>query len=113
MTTYDSIAEAGTASFFFYRQWAESEALGQVESNIWQASQEDWRAGAWLLSKKLPRQYGKDDAVERTDLKQRMAAEFIDFIEGHVGPDTFKEVLEALAGWGDSELDPQELPAPS
>jgi hypothetical protein len=42
-----------------------------------------------------------------------MAAEFIDFIEGHVGPDTFKEVLEALAGWGDSELDPQELPAPS
>jgi hypothetical protein len=103
----------GHARFVREFRKAESEALGQVESNIWQASQEDWRAGAWLLSKKLPQQYGKDDEVERTEMQQRMAAEFIDFIEGHVGADAFKEVLEALAGWGDTELDSQALPVPA
>ena len=42
-----------------------------------------------------------------------MATEFIEFIERHVSADTYKEVLEALAGWGDSELDPQALPVPA
>ncbi len=65
------------------------------------------------MSKKLPQQYGKDDVVERTEMQQRMATEFIEFIERHVSADTYKEVLEALAGWGDSELDPQALPVPA
>lgn len=31
----------------------DGEILGQVESNIVQASREDWRAGAWYLSRRL------------------------------------------------------------
>jgi hypothetical protein len=90
---------------------AESDALGQVEMNVWQQSQEDWRAGAWLLSKKDPQRYGKEPD-ERAALQQQVVSEFIDFIESHVSRATFDEVLNALAGYGDTELDPKALPCP-
>jgi len=91
---------------------AESDALGQLESNMWQQSQEDWRCGAWLLTKKLPSQYGDLAAVERVALQQQVVSEFIDFIESHVSAGAFQEVLHALSDYGDEELDERSLPCP-
>jgi hypothetical protein len=93
---------------------AESDALGQVESNIWQQSQEDWRAGAWLLSKKDRRRYGDDREVAiRHELSQQVVAEFLGFVQKHVSTEAFSEVLHALAAFGDAELDPAQLPVPA
>jgi transposase-like protein len=109
----DIAAGKNTAYARFVRDFnkAESDALGQLESNMWQQSQDDWRAAAWLLSKKDPRRYGKD-SDEREALQQQVVSEFIDFIQRHVSPGAFQEVLHALSDYGDEELDDRALPCP-
>jgi hypothetical protein len=91
---------------------AESDALGQLESNMWQQSQEDWRCGAWLLTKKLPSQYGDLAAVERVALQQQVVRELFDFLQRHVGNDVFNEICAALVEFGNEELDERALPCP-
>ena len=110
----DIAAGRNTAHARFVQEFrkAESGALGQVESNMWQQSQEDWRCGAWLLSKKLPSQYGDLAAVERSTLQEQVVREFIDFIQSHVSAGAYQEMLHALPSYGDEELDPAALPRP-
>jgi len=111
----DIAAGRNTAHARFVQDFrkAESDALGQLESNMWQQAQEDWRCGAWLLTKKLPNQYGDLAAAAREALQQQVVSEFIDFIESHVSPGAFQEVLHALANFGDEELDEKALPVPA
>jgi hypothetical protein len=90
---------------------AESDALGQIESNVWQQSQDDWRAGAWLLSKKDPQRYGKEPD-ERGALQQQVVREFLEFVERHVSRGAFDEVLTALVEHGNEEIDDRALPCP-
>ena len=90
---------------------AESDALGQLESNMWQQSQEDWRAGAWLLSKKDPQRYGKEPD-EREALQQQVVRELFDFLQKHVSGGAFNEVCTALAEYGNEEIDDRALPCP-
>ncbi len=85
--------------------------MGQLETNIWQQSQDDWRAAAWLLSKKGPRRYGKEPD-EREALQKQIVREFFDFIQSHISQAAFNEVCEALGNYGDEELDEAALPCP-
>jgi transposase-like protein len=109
----DQAAGKNTAYSRFVQDFnkAESDALGQLESNMWQQSQEDWRAGAWLLSKKDPQRYGKEPD-EREALQQQVVREFLDFIQRHISGDAFQEVLHALAEYGSEEIDDRALPCP-
>ena len=66
-----------------------------------------------MLTKKLPNQYGDLAAAAREALQQQVVSEFIDFIESHVSPGAFQEVLHALANFGDEELDEKALPVPA
>lgn len=92
---------------------AESDALGQLEVNMWRQSEEDWRSAAWLLAKKDPEQYGKDiDAAVLDRLRQQIVREFFAFIQKHISATAFEEVCAALAGYGDEELDDRALPCP-
>jgi hypothetical protein len=111
----DQAAGKNTAYSRFVQDFnkAESDALGQLESNLWQQAQEDWRAGAWLLTKKLPNQYGDLAAAAREALQQQVVSEFVSFVQSHVSPGAFQEVLHALANYGDEELDPTALPVPA
>jgi hypothetical protein len=101
------------ASFVQSFRKAESDALGQLETNLWQQSQEDWRAGAWLLARKLPNQYGDVTPAAREALQQQVVSEFVSFIQSHVSPNAFQEVLHALADYGNEELDERALPVPA
>ena len=87
----------------------EAQVLGQIESNVMQASAEDWRAGAWILSKKLPGQYGGLEKVA----KQAMAAELLDFAQKRCTPEIYQGLLDALMHYGDEDIDPGALPAPA
>jgi transposase-like protein len=109
----DELAGRNTAHSRFLRDFrkAESDALGQVEMNVWAQSQEDWRAGAWLLSKKDPRRYGKEPD-EREALQQQVVSEFLDFVQRHVSSGAFNEVCTALAEYGNEEIDDRALPCP-
>jgi hypothetical protein len=78
---------------------------------MWQQSQEDWRAGAWLLSKKLPQQYGKEPD-EREAVRQQVVREFLEFVERHISRDAFTEVCDALVSYGNEEIDDRALPCP-
>jgi transposase-like protein len=111
----DLAAGRSTAHAQFVQSFrkAESDALGQLESNMWQQAQEDWKCSAWLLAKKLPNQYGDLTAAAREALQQQVVTEFVSFIESHVSPGAFQEVLHALADHGDDELDPTALPVPA
>ena len=91
---------------------AESDALGQLESNMWQQSQEDWRCGAWLLTKKLPSQYGDLAAAERVAIQQQVVREFLEFVQRHISRGAFDEVLTALVEHGNEEIDDRALPCP-
>jgi hypothetical protein len=91
---------------------AESDALGQIESNMWQQSQEDWRCGAWLLTKKLPSQYGDLAAAERLAIQQQVVRELFDFLQKHVSGGAFNEVCTALVEYGNEEIDDRALPCP-
>jgi hypothetical protein len=79
--------------------------------NIWQQSQEDWRAGAWLLSKKDSRRYGKEPD-EREALQKAIVSELFDFLQKHVSGGAFNEVCTALAEYGNEEIDERALPCP-
>ena len=109
----DSAAGKNAAYTRFVRDFrkAESDPLGQLESNIWKQSQEDWRAGAWLLSKKDPLRYGKEPD-EREASQRQMVKEFFVFIESHVSRAAFRELCKALVAYGDAELDATALPCP-
>ena len=50
---------------------------------------------------------------QREALQQQVVSEFIDFIESHVSAGAYREVLHALANYGDEELDPTALPVPA
>ena len=103
-TAYSRFAEQ-------FRQ-AEAEALANLEATVYAASQSDWRAGAWLLARKRPGEYGSVDERERLD-KRAMAAELIGFLERHISPLAFDEVCQTLASRGDAELDARLLPVPA
>jgi transposase-like protein len=109
----DIAAGSDTAHARFVRSLhkAESDALGQVETNVWQQSQDDWRAGAWLLSKKDPRRYGKEPD-EREALQKAIVAELFDFLQKHVSGGAFTEVCDALVSYGNEEIDERALPCP-
>ncbi len=56
-------------------------------------------------------EYGeKPEVIDR--LKKQAVEELIDFLEARARPETFREVLDLLAGYGDAERDPQALPCP-
>ncbi|MBW1907769.1 MAG: helix-turn-helix domain-containing protein [Deltaproteobacteria bacterium] len=107
----DETAGRRTAHARFLKAFRETEAqvLGQIESNVMQASAEDWRAGAWILSKKLPGQYGGLEKVA----KQAMAAELLDFAQKRCTPEIYQGLLDALMHYGDEDIDPGALPAPA
>ena len=97
-----------TAHATFLKNFREAEAtsLGQLESNIWQQAQEDWRASAWLLSRKLPNQYGDADRI----VMQRAALELLDFAQRRCRPEVYEGLLLALQEHGDEDL---ALPPPA
>jgi hypothetical protein len=74
---------------------AEADALGQIESNMWQQSQ-----------------YGDLAAAERVALQQQVVSEFLDFVQRHISQGAFTEVCDALASYGNEEIDERALPCP-
>jgi hypothetical protein len=53
------------ADYFKAFEIAESVFLGGVEQALTDSTRDDWRAAAWLLSKRLPAEYGDAKQVTR------------------------------------------------
>jgi len=45
-------------------------------------------------------------------IQKQVVAEFFNFIQSHISQAAFNEVCEALASYGDEELDDRALPCP-
>ena len=70
-----------------------------------------WRAAAWLLSKKDPLRYGRE-GDDRGVIRRQMVVELIDFLQRRISAGAFEETMNALAAYGDAELDASALPCP-
>ena len=89
---------------------AEANAVAQLETTLHEQAREDWRANAWLLSRKRPLEYAQEPIAEA--LRKQCVEELIDFLERRARPETFREVLELLANHADTETDTARLPCP-
>jgi hypothetical protein len=90
---------------------AEAESVAQLEVSIHEQAQTDWRANAWLLSRRRPQEYA--EKVEVVDsLRKQVVDEMFGFLRFRASPATFNEVCELLSQWGDAELDAKVLPCP-
>lgn len=89
---------------------AEANAIAQLEVSMHTQARDDWRAAAWLLSRRRRDEYGE---VEITDVvRKQVIEELFDFLQARARPETFNELCELLSRWGDTELDPTRLPCP-
>ena len=93
-------ADCGSDSDYanFARAFLEAEAgvLRRVENNVLKASDQDWRAGRFILSKRLPHIYGdKDGAAE---VAQRTVDWMLDRVRTTCDQATYGKVLTAISG---------------
>jgi hypothetical protein len=74
---------------------AEANAIAQLETTLHQQAAEDWRANAWLLSRKRPEEYGdKIDALDR--IKTQAIEELFDFLKSKARGSTIDDIIAVL-----------------
>jgi hypothetical protein len=95
----DEDAGVDTEHARFMREFRQAEAfvLATVEQSLTRtaASGADWRAAAWVLSRRMPAVYSQDvtDA-----LKERMAQEMLDHVRLKSEPEFYDRLLNLLTG---------------
>ena len=53
---------------------AKGEAANHLTRRVYDASREDWRAAAWMLERRFPRDFGKDgEMIERLERLEALA----------------------------------------
>ena len=89
----------------FAREFGEANAnvLRRVEGNVLRATDQDWRAGRFILSKRLPHVYGdKEGAAE---IAQRTADWLLEQVRTTCDQATYGKVLTAISGAVEVEPD--------
>ena len=72
---------------------AEAEAHAKLVTRLYVSAGKDWRALAWILSRKYPDQWGDQIALKIEDGLQRV----LNIVENVCSPEEFRRVLQALA----------------
>jgi hypothetical protein len=74
---------------------AEANAIANLETTLHEQAREDWRANAWLLSRKRPEEYGdKVDALDR--IKTQAIEELFALLEGKAARSTIDDIIAVL-----------------
>lgn len=102
------------AAFWQEFKKANSEVVAKVEKNLVLASESDWRAGAWFLTKRAPENYSDQPNYEKQieEMKAQAAREILDLVKHRGKPETHMDLCRVLAGFVDTEAEPRMLPVP-
>lgn len=73
---------------------AHAQALGDLEQTIHSTAKQDWRAGAFILERRLPDQYGRKDQI-RIQIDDALRS-LLDDVEPHMTDDAYDQLINAI-----------------
>ena len=106
---YESSCGSDSEYARFAEEFAEADAnvIRKVESNVMKATETDWRAGRFILSKRVPEVYGDKDSAHL--IAQRVSDWILEQIRTQCDAGTYSKALAAISGA--VEVEAEELPA--